>query len=113
GDGGGGGSTEGGRATRYKVLVPWRFKRGFFREPLKHAPAPAAAAAAPGGGSKTVGDPDAENCGSGGAPSGGGESVRVREAKNCGSGGAPSGGKTGEVGGGEPQSEGCAPSQSL
>ncbi|CAO2035972.1 unnamed protein product [Urochloa humidicola] len=96
-------------ATRYKVLVPWRFKRGFVREPLKHA----AAAAAPGGGSKTVGDPDAENCGSGGAPNGGGESVGVREAKNCGSDGAPSGGNTGEAGGGERQSEGCAPSQTL
>ncbi|CAL5069175.1 unnamed protein product [Urochloa decumbens] len=85
-------------ATRYKVLVPWRFQRRFVREPLKHAPA-----AAPGG------DQDAGNCGSGGAPSGGG----VREAKNCGSDGAPSGAKTGEVGGGERQSEGCPPIQSL
>ncbi|CAN6235794.1 unnamed protein product [Urochloa humidicola] len=83
-------------ATRYKVLVPWRFKRGFVRAPLKHA-APSC-----------TGDPDAENCGSGGAPS-----VGVREAKNCGSGVAPSGGGSGGAGGGERQSEGCAPIQSL
>lgn len=93
---------------RYKVLVPWRFQRGFVRKPLKHADA----AAPPGGGGETVGDPDAGNCGSGGAPNAGGESVGVRDAGNCGSGVAPSGGKSGGVGGGEQQPEGCTPNQS-
>jgi len=96
-------------ARRYKVLVPWRFQRGIVREPLKHA-----AAVAPScRGGKTVGDPGTENCGSGGAASSGGETVGVWDAKDCGSGGAPSGGKSGAVGGGERQSEGCTPRQSF
>ncbi|RLM74172.1 histone-lysine N-methyltransferase, H3 lysine-9 specific SUVH5-like [Panicum miliaceum] len=99
-------------ARRYKVLVPWRFQRGFVREPLKHAAAASDVAPRRGGG-KTVGDLGTENCGSGGAPSSGGETVGVRDAKDCGLGGEPSGGKSGAIGGGKRQSEGCTPSPSL